>query len=207
MEVVLPERLRAQSAEPPLYAPARHLAAETAEKLELLRAAIKGRRKLALTYDSIPGERTERTVHPLCLFVWGAVWTFAAWCTLREGFRHFRVDRVAEACMSEEQFEEVEGRTLEDFFRHVAEEDGARMAARLGEAAEGESGRGCRPRPCGLGRGRQLAGSHAGQRREHGRRAGYQGRCWRGLSIAEGKFYNLQLRKISHQKKTLNPPF
>ena len=137
VEVVLPERLRAQSAQPPLYAPARRLAAETAEKLELLRATIKGRRKLALTYDSISGERSERTVHPLCLFFWGTVWTFAAWCTLRQDFRHFRVDRVAEARMSEEQFEEVPGQTLEDFFSQIAEEDNARLARRMGEAAEG----------------------------------------------------------------------
>ena len=40
--------------------------------------------------------------------------------------------------MSEEQFDDVQGQTLEDFFSQITEEDNARLAARLGEAAEGE---------------------------------------------------------------------
>ena len=137
VEVVLPERLRLQGSEPPLFAPARHMASETAEKLELLRGAIKARRKLIMTYESVNDQRTERTVHPLCLFFWGTVWTFAAWCTLRQDFRHFRVDRVEEAHSSEETFASEPGRTLEDFFTHIAEEEKARLAQQAAKLAEG----------------------------------------------------------------------
>lgn len=139
VEVVLPERLRLEGTQPPLFAPARHLASETAEKLELLRGAIKTQHKLIITYNSVADERTERTVLPLCLFFWGTVWTFAAWCTLREGFRHFRVDRLEEARSSGETFAPEPGRTLEDFFQHIKEEDKARLAkqdAKLVDGAE-----------------------------------------------------------------------
>ena len=137
VEVVLPERLRAGSAETPLYAPARHLASETAEMLEMLRRAIKTQHKLTMIYNSVKDERTERTVHPLCLFFWGSVWTFAAWCTLRGDFRHFRVDRVEDAQTSEDIFAPEPGRTLEDFFQHIAEEEKERLARQAAKLADG----------------------------------------------------------------------
>ena len=33
-------------------------------------------------------------MRPLGCFYWSEVWTLAAWCEVREGFRNFRVDRI-----------------------------------------------------------------------------------------------------------------
>jgi predicted DNA-binding transcriptional regulator YafY len=42
------------------------------------------------------GAKTERPVRPLGLWFWGKVWTLVAWCELRDDFRMFRVDRIAD---------------------------------------------------------------------------------------------------------------
>ena len=36
----------------------------------------------------------QRVLRPLGCFYWGAAWTLAAWCELRQDFRSFRVDRI-----------------------------------------------------------------------------------------------------------------
>lgn len=80
-----------------------------------LRAAIKARQKLHLTYRRIDGTLTERKIRPLHMEYWGRVWTLTAWCELREGFRVFRVDLI-EACTAlPELFVDEPGKRLSDF--------------------------------------------------------------------------------------------
>ena len=50
----------------------------------------------------------------LGVFFWGRKWTLSAWCELRNDFRDFRLDRVRQATMLDETFEEEPGRTLRD---------------------------------------------------------------------------------------------
>jgi predicted DNA-binding transcriptional regulator YafY len=50
---------------------------------------------------------------------WGAVWTLAAWCEMREDFRNLRLDRIAEAEITGESFTLQLGRTLDDFLAKV----------------------------------------------------------------------------------------
>lgn len=59
-----------------------------------VRDAIRQSRKLRLTYRSAESEETVRTVRPLALIYHVEVVMLAAWCELRHGFRHFRMDRV-----------------------------------------------------------------------------------------------------------------
>ncbi|MBK9573277.1 MAG: WYL domain-containing protein [Rhodoferax sp.] len=40
------------------------------------------------------GTVSQRSVRPLGCFYWGKVWTLAAWCEMRHGFRSFRLDRM-----------------------------------------------------------------------------------------------------------------
>lgn len=84
------------------------------------RRAINEKRPVRMSYASIAGDITERTVEPLGLFYWGKVWTAAAWCRLRQDFRSFRLDRVDRLSILPEQFGAVAGRTLEDFIRAEA---------------------------------------------------------------------------------------
>lgn len=80
-----------------------------------IRGAIRSRQKLRLTYRSLGDEQTRRTVRPLQLEYWGRVWTLTAWCELREGFRVFRVDRIARVEILPELFVDEPGRTLADY--------------------------------------------------------------------------------------------
>lgn len=62
-----------------------------------LRFAIRDGLKLRLQYRSQTGEATERTVWPVILGYADASRILIAWCELRQGFRHFRADRIIKA--------------------------------------------------------------------------------------------------------------
>ena len=113
---VLPEDARARAAAvqvhafqmPELDDRARHL-------LDRIERAVEARVRLSLDYADEAGARTERVVRPLGLWFWGKVWTLVGWCELRDDFRMFRVDRIAD--MTEgARFREERGKTLAGFY-------------------------------------------------------------------------------------------
>ncbi|MCL6282324.1 YafY family transcriptional regulator [Ruegeria sp. 2012CJ41-6] len=59
-----------------------------------LRAAIRNERKLRLTYRDSENRETDRIVRPVALIYHLECTMLAAWCELRDGFRHFRCDRI-----------------------------------------------------------------------------------------------------------------
>ena len=63
-------------------------------QVSTLRDAIRGERKLRLTYHNEHGCRTVRIVRPLALVYHLECVMLACWCELRAGFRHFRTDRI-----------------------------------------------------------------------------------------------------------------
>ncbi|WP_298841963.1 YafY family protein [uncultured Roseobacter sp.] len=80
-----------------------------------LRAAIRARQKLRLTYTSIEGAVTMRVVRPLHMEYWGRVWTLTVWCELRDAHRVFRVDLIQTAEALPELFVDEPGKTLADY--------------------------------------------------------------------------------------------
>jgi predicted DNA-binding transcriptional regulator YafY len=53
------------------------------------------RRVLRMAYRGLDREEeTQRDVEPLGVVFYGGAWTLVAWCRLRTGIRHFRVDRI-----------------------------------------------------------------------------------------------------------------
>ncbi len=114
VEAALPERLRAQMDRTPLYAPGFHVRQDVLARLSELRGAIDGSQKVELSYLDVRGEQTERTVRPLGLFFWGAVWSLEAWCELRNDSRAFRLDRMQGVKVTRETFEPEPGKTLAD---------------------------------------------------------------------------------------------
>jgi predicted DNA-binding transcriptional regulator YafY len=115
IEHVIPEQLRPELERQDILVPDFPFAAQVAEELEVLRKAIKQQRKVHFEYQREDGARSVRTVHPLGLFYWGKVWTLVAWCELRDGFRHFRLDRMNHATGLDERYELRKGRTLQDY--------------------------------------------------------------------------------------------
>ncbi len=84
-----------------------------------LRAAIRSRRKVEITYSAPDAPETRRTIRPLQMEYWGRVWTVTTWCELRNDFRVFRVDRIQMLDVSFDTFEEEPGKTLGDYLDQV----------------------------------------------------------------------------------------
>ncbi len=84
-----------------------------------LRAAIRSRRKIDITYAKPDAPETTRRVRPLQMEYWGRVWTLTAWCELRNDFRVFRVDRIQTLDIGFDTFEEEPGKSLADYLDHA----------------------------------------------------------------------------------------
>lgn len=69
-----------------------------------LRDAIRTERKLFLRYCDEHDQTTERTVRPVAVMYYPDCVLLAGWCETRNGFRHFRVDRIDRCDMLEEAF-------------------------------------------------------------------------------------------------------
>ena len=78
------------------------------------------RRRIIIEYSSETSGSAERTLRPLGLYFWGKVWTLAAWCELRDDFRNFRIDRIANARRGE-PFKDEPDKTLEVFLARARE--------------------------------------------------------------------------------------
>ena len=115
IEHVIPDHLKPELERQEIMVPDFPFSMAVAQELEALRGAIKRQHKVYFDYQREDGEKSNRTVHPLGLFYWGKVWTLAAWCELRDGFRHFRLDRMDNLNLLEERYALVQGRTLQDF--------------------------------------------------------------------------------------------
>ena len=63
--------------------------------LPAIRRAIRVEHKLDITYKDLRERSTTRTVWPFALAFFDHVRMMVAWCELREGYRHFRTDRIA----------------------------------------------------------------------------------------------------------------
>jgi predicted DNA-binding transcriptional regulator YafY len=119
---VLPTDARTAAESLPVFAPAAGPDEPTRARLEALRLAAESRRKVRLSYLDLKDKTSERTVRPLGCFYWGAVWTLAAWCELRQHFRNFRIDRIAQMEVLDEAFRDEPGKTLADLMRSVEAE-------------------------------------------------------------------------------------
>jgi predicted DNA-binding transcriptional regulator YafY len=100
----IPERLRPFATEPALTASsAPRCAPADAIDMAQLRAWIHTRGKLAIRYRDEQERITERVVWPVAIGYFEAVRVIAAWCELREAFRHFRTDRIIDARFLDER--------------------------------------------------------------------------------------------------------
>lgn len=70
----------------------------------MMREAIREERKLHLHYRDAEARCTERVVRPIALIYYVDNITLAAWCELRQDFRHFRVDRMKACALTDSLF-------------------------------------------------------------------------------------------------------
>ena len=59
-----------------------------------MRTAIRQELKLALHYRDADANVTKRTIRPIAIVYYAEAVVIAAWCEMRQDFRHFRADRM-----------------------------------------------------------------------------------------------------------------
>ena len=96
LETVAPDKYRTSFLEPTVSVSPVDLPEETLGAASI-RLAIRRRKKIALVYSDNAGQQTSRVIWPILLGYRDTSRIIAAWCELREGFRYFRTERIAEA--------------------------------------------------------------------------------------------------------------
>ena len=85
-----------------------------------IRASIRARQKLRVSYRALDDASSARVIRPLQMEYWGRVWTVTAWCELRDDFRVFRVDRMQEVAPLPQLFIDEPGKCLADYMDRVS---------------------------------------------------------------------------------------
>jgi predicted DNA-binding transcriptional regulator YafY len=91
-----PRDLRDGLADAGLWAPVFKEPSPVVLPLQPIREAIRKEHKVRIAYVNETGVATERIVWPIALAFLDKVQMMAAWCELRDGFRHFRADRISQ---------------------------------------------------------------------------------------------------------------
>jgi predicted DNA-binding transcriptional regulator YafY len=99
----VPERLRPFISDPTIgAAPGREPSCDGLD-LAKSRRWIREGKKLRIRYRDEQGQDSERTIWPVIIGYAETVRLLAAWCELRQGFRHFRTDRILAADFLDER--------------------------------------------------------------------------------------------------------
>lgn len=99
----VPDRLRPFIAEPTVGVPPPQSSPADTMNIARVREWIRVGRKLRIRYRDERGRESERTIWPLLIGYADAVRLLAAWCELRQAFRHFRTDRIVDAVFLDER--------------------------------------------------------------------------------------------------------
>lgn len=131
---VLPDAEKARIARTEIHMPSWVVGEAERHAIDLLERAVERRDVLTIDYRDEAGNGSRRDVRPLGLWFWGKVWTLVGWCELREDFRAFRIDRMADIASAGRSFRPERGKQLADFYRTmevrgVAERNGVRAEA------------------------------------------------------------------------------
>lgn len=121
IEAVLPEQDRSRVGDTKIFSPNMGLAGQARELIDRCERAIDDREIVQLHYGDEDGSITDRDVHPLGLWFWGKTWTLVGWCELRDDFRMFRLDRIAEFTPSGRTYRPDSEQSLEMFWRQGKE--------------------------------------------------------------------------------------
>ncbi len=119
IEAVLPDSEKARIERTEIHAPDSTMSEADRERLDALEKSVENRDRLEIAYKDLGEADSRRTIRPLGLWFWGKVWTLAAWCELRNDFRVFRIDRIAEMTCTGEQFKPETGKQIADFYRKM----------------------------------------------------------------------------------------
>jgi predicted DNA-binding transcriptional regulator YafY len=104
IDAVIPQHLRPFLADAALSTYRAAVASVVAIDVGRLRAWIHSRGKIEVCYCDEEGRETRRVIWPIAIGYFETVRLVAAWCELRQDFRHFRIDRIVEAAFLEDRY-------------------------------------------------------------------------------------------------------
>lgn len=104
ISAVLPAELAAELESTALLVGPRRIVDGEIVDLAVIRAAIRRERKLRLSYCDAAGVRSERVVWPVALGYFEETRMLVAWCERRQGYRHFRTERMAAISLLEARY-------------------------------------------------------------------------------------------------------
>ncbi|EPX56384.1 Transcriptional regulator, DeoR family [Cystobacter fuscus DSM 2262] len=87
--------------------------------LGTVRRAIREERKLVITYRDLKEAESTRTIWPFALGFFDRVRVIVAWCELRQGFRHFRADRLTTLTPSQTRYPRRRQALLREWREHT----------------------------------------------------------------------------------------
>jgi predicted DNA-binding transcriptional regulator YafY len=114
---VLPDPLRAQLTDPPLFVSASGAPVPEGIDLSEVREAIRDERKLRIAYTDGIGEQTRRIIWPIAMAYYVQATLIAGWCELRRGYRHFRADRITSLTVLDERYPSDNGRLVTEWMK------------------------------------------------------------------------------------------
>ncbi|PKM73240.1 MAG: YafY family transcriptional regulator [Firmicutes bacterium HGW-Firmicutes-16] len=105
------------------------------ETFNVIKSSILGKRAVSFSYASAKGQRSTREVEPLKLCFKSGAWYLYGYCRSRADFRFFKLRRIRELCVSEQNFQR---KSPEQIFtdENVFQEEYVKLKLKLsGEAA------------------------------------------------------------------------
>jgi predicted DNA-binding transcriptional regulator YafY len=127
IEAAVPERLRPFIAEPTIGAPANNRTARDGLDIARTRAWIRAGRKIRIRYRDERDEVSKRTIWPVIIGYAETARLLAAWCELRQDFRHFRTDRIVAAEFLDDRHGARAGDLMNRWKRHMEKEQRVRL--------------------------------------------------------------------------------
>ncbi|WP_224823346.1 YafY family protein [Cognatishimia sp. MH4019] len=116
VDAVLPEEARAKARAVSIHSLGVQMDDALRLRLDEIVAAVDRSERLEFAYRDKDGVATSRVIRPLGQWFFAGVWTCVGWCELREDFRMFRIDRMADLSVGA-AFKPERGKTLRDFYR------------------------------------------------------------------------------------------
>lgn len=123
LRAVLPRNLKAQFDALGVMAPPAHYQEKVVIDLARVRKAVRNKRKIRFSYANADGKTSKRTIWPLTLSFYGAVWTVPGWCELRKDFRVFRADRMQDLEVLDERIPPEPDKTLAAYLKREGVKD------------------------------------------------------------------------------------
>jgi predicted DNA-binding transcriptional regulator YafY len=118
---VVPEHLRPILMEPTLTSLTHRKLETDAIDMARVRTSIRAQGKISLDYRDEEGRQTKRVIWPIAVSYWETVRLIVGWCELRNGFRHFRTDRVVTAEFLEQRYPTTRARLRTAWKRELQE--------------------------------------------------------------------------------------